>query len=133
MSDVPTVAATPPKPRLPWFVHLSPEFYDDACDNGFGWEGWAKDEEDAIKQALENCHTLNDREPYQREEDMDVDRAEVHVAEIDFRRFAGPLLHWAGTMGGWDTPLWRALEAAVREAGLTVAPIAEAELEPFAT
>jgi hypothetical protein len=73
--------------------------------------------------ALENCHIINDREPENREDDVDPDRAKVHVAEIDFRRFAGPLLHWARLMGGRDTPLWRAMEAAVRQAGLTVAPL----------
>lgn len=57
------------------------------------------------------------------DEDVDPKRAKVHVAEIDFRRFAGPLLHWARTKGGWDTPLWKTMEAAVTAAGLQVAPL----------
>jgi len=44
--------------RLPWFVKVSPEFYDDPCDVGFGWEGWATDEDDAVTQALEECHLV---------------------------------------------------------------------------
>ncbi len=43
------------KMRLPWFVTVSPEFYDDACDTGYGWEGWATDQDDAVAQALEEC------------------------------------------------------------------------------
>ncbi|HEY5106723.1 MAG TPA: hypothetical protein VII73_08115 [Caulobacteraceae bacterium] len=108
---------------LPWFVKVSPEFYDDAYDVGFGWEGWAVDADDAVIQALEECHLINDRDPEDRDEDLDPKRAKIHVAEIDFRRFAGPLLHWARTMGGWETPLWRAMEAAVIAAGLPVLPL----------
>ncbi len=111
------------KLRLPWFVKVSPEFYDDACDVGFGWEGWACDDDDAVAQALEECHLFNEREPDFHVEDVDPKRAKVHVAEIDFRRFAGPLLHWARTMGGWDTPLWKTMEDAVTAAGLHVAPL----------
>jgi len=111
------------KKRLPWFVKVSPRFYDDACDVGFGWEGWATDDDDAVAQALEECHLFNEREPESYDEDVDPRRAKVHVAEIDFRRFAGPLLHWARTMGGWETPLWKAMEAAVTAARLPVAPL----------
>ena len=111
------------KSRLPWFVCVSPEYYDDACDTGFSWEGWAVDEDEVVLQALFSCHTINDREPDCRLEDVDPSRAEVHVAEIDFRRFAGPLVHWARSMGGWDTPLWNAIEAAVVESGLEIAPL----------
>jgi len=118
---------TPAKSRLPWFVTVTPEYYDDDADTGFSWEGWAVNEDDAILQALENCHIVNDRDPEDREDDIDTNRAKVHVAEIDFRRFAGPLLDWARSMGGWDTPLWKALEAAIREAGLTVAPLTAPE------
>lgn len=111
------------KKRLPWFVKVSPEFYDDACDVGYGWEGWAADAADAVVQALEECHLDNDRDPERREEDVDPKHAKVHVAEIDFRRFAGPLVYWARTMGGWETPLWKAMEAAVTAAGLPVLPL----------
>ena len=116
------IDAPPSKARLPWFVCISPEYYDDACDTGFKWEGWAVDEEDAASQALEYCHVINDREPEDREEDIDPDRAKVHVAEIDFRRFAGPLMQWARATGNTETPLWKSMEAAVRVAGLTVVP-----------
>jgi hypothetical protein len=108
--------------KLPWFVKVSPEFYDDPCDTGFGWEGWATDEEDAVAQALERCHVVNERDPDSHDEDVDPDRAKVHVAEIDFYRFAGPLVHWARSIGGVDTPLWNAMEAAVAAARLRVAP-----------
>jgi len=110
------------KMRLPWFVTVSPEFYDDACDTGYGWEGWATDEDDAVAQALEECHLINDRDAEDREDDLDPERAKLHVAEIDFRRFAGPLVHWARSMGGCDTPLWKTMEAAVMTAGLPVVP-----------
>ena len=101
---------------------MSPDYYDDAADTGFSWEGWAFNEDDAILRALEDCHVVNARDPEDREDDIDTGRAKVHVAEIDFRRFAGPLLHWARSMGGFETPLWRAIEEAVRQTGLTVAP-----------
>lgn len=122
--------ATASKPReaeetqslLPWFVKVSPEFYDDACDVGYGWEGWATDADDAVTQALEECHTDNDREPDWYDEDVDRKRAKVHVAEIDFRRFAGPLVHWARLAGASETPLWKAMEAAVAAAKLPVVP-----------
>ena len=130
MADMPPVVtdATSAKPLLPWFVKVSPEFYDDSCDTGFGWEGWAIDEDDAVRQALEACCLTNDREPETWEGDVDPDEARVHVAEIDFRQFAGPLLHWARLNGGVDTPLWRLFAAAVEEAKLRVAPMTEAEL-----
>jgi hypothetical protein len=108
--------------RLPWYVCLSPEFYDDAADTGFGWEGWATDEDDAITQALEACHAINDREAYQHAEDLDRDAAKVHVAEIDFRRYAGPLLHWARSTGNARAPIWQAIERAVIGAKIDVAP-----------
>ncbi|MGI8839454.1 MAG: hypothetical protein ACR2F8_01495 [Caulobacteraceae bacterium] len=111
------------KTRLPWFVTVSPEFYDDACDTGFRWEGWAADEDDAVAQALAECHLINDRDPENREDDVDRERAKVHVAEIDFRRFAGPLVHWARSVAACKTPLWKAMEAAVVEAGLPVLPL----------
>ena len=125
MSDtsVAIVDVVPARTRLPWFVAVSPKYYNDAADTGFGWEGWAAGDGDAIRQALEECHVVNDREPETWDDDVDSDQAKVHVAEIDFRRFAGPLVHWARSMGGWDTPLWRAIEAAVGEAGLAVAPL----------
>ena len=104
----------------PWFVKLSPEFYDDACDVGYGWEGWASGEDDAIAQALEQCHRDNDRALDCHEEDVDPSRADIHVAEIDFRRFAGPLVHWARQAGVCDGPLWEAMEAAVATAKLPV-------------
>jgi len=107
---------------LPWFVKVSPEFYDDACDVGYGWEGWASGAEDAIAQALEECHLDNDRNPDWHEKDVDPKRAKVHVAEIDFRRFAGSLVHWARLAGVADTPLWQAMEAAVAAAQLPVVP-----------
>ena len=110
------------KVRLPWFVKVSPEFYDDACDTGYGWEGWAFNADDALVQALDECHLDNDREPEQHDEDVDPARAKVHVAEIDFRQFAGPLVHWARMMGGWEAPLWDAMEAAVAAADLPVVP-----------
>ena len=53
--------------RLPWFVKVSPEFYDDRSDTGYGWEGWAFNADDAVAQALEQCHLDNDHEPEQRE------------------------------------------------------------------
>jgi hypothetical protein len=115
--------ATPSKTRLPWYVCVSPCYYDDAADTGFGWEGWAVDDDDAILQALEDCRIVNQRDPEDREDDLDTCRAKVHVAEIDFRRFAGPLLHWARSMGGFDSPLWGAMEEAVSKARLTVAPL----------
>lgn len=126
MPDIPpfTPDATSTKLLLPWFVKVSPEFYDDACDTGFGWEGWAVDSDDAIRQALEDCSLTNDRDRDSWDDDVDPAGAKVHVAEIDFRQFAGPLLHWARSMGGVDTPLWRLFEAAVRDANLTVAPLA---------
>ena len=111
------------KVRLPWFVTVSPEFYDDAYDTGYGWEGWATDQDDALTQALEECHLDNDRDPEDRERDLDPERARVHAAEIDFRRFAGPLVHWARSMGGCETPLWKAMEAAVAAADLPVVPL----------
>jgi len=111
------------KTLLPWFVKVSPEFYDDARDVGYGWEGWAEDSDDAVAQALEECHLDNDRDPKFHDEDVDPRRAKVHVAEIDFRRLAGPLLHWAQTMGGWETPLWKTMETAVAVAGLPVRPL----------
>jgi hypothetical protein len=104
--------------RLPWFVNVSPEFYDDPGDTGFGWEGWATNEADAITQALEDCHAANGRDA----EDIDPETAQVHVAEIDFRRFAGPLLHWARATGNADAPIWKAMERAVIAAKLDVAP-----------
>jgi hypothetical protein len=102
---------------------VSPEYYDDAADTGFKWEGWTNGEDDAVRQALESCHLINDREPGDREDDVDPDRAIVHVAEIDFRRFAGPLLHWAREVGTLDAPLWKMLDAAVQAARLEVAPL----------
>ncbi len=125
MNDMPAAPTDviPSRTRLPWFVCVSPDYYDDAADSGCKWEGWAVDEDDAILQALEDCHKVNDRDPEERENDIDLDRAVVHVAEIDFRRLAGPLVHWARSMGGWDSPLWLTVEAAVREAGLPVAPL----------
>jgi hypothetical protein len=115
--------AAPEETRLPWFVNVSPYYYDDAADTGFGWEGWALDEVDAIRQALRDCHAVNDREPETKDDDIDPAQAIVHVAEIDFRRLAGPLVHWARSMGGFDTPLWRLMETAVHEANLSVAPL----------
>jgi hypothetical protein len=128
--------ATALKPReaeeaqslLPWFVKVSPEFYDDACDVGYGWEGWATDADDAVTQALKECHLDNDRDPDWYDEDVDRKRAKVHVAEIDFRRFAGPLLHWARLTGGSETPLWKAMEAAVAAAKLPVVPWTPGEI-----
>jgi len=119
--------ATEASTRLPWFVNVSPEYYDDDADTGYGWEGWAANEDDAVVQALKQCHRVNDREPEDREDDLDPERAKVHVAEIDFRRFAGPLVHWARSMGGWETPLWQAMEAAVTAAGLPVVPLDRGE------
>ena len=75
-----------------------------------------------MAQALEECHLINDRDPENREDDLDPERAKVHVAEIDFRRFAGPLVHWARSRGGCETVLWKAMEAAVTAAGLPVVP-----------
>ena len=83
----------------------------------------ATDQDDAVAQALEECHLINDRDPENREDDLDPERAKVHVAEIDFRRFAGPLVHWARSEGGCKTPLWEAMEAAVMSAGLPVLPL----------
>ncbi len=133
MSNIPdaTVDAAPSKRLLPWYVNVSPEYYTDAYDTGFGWEGWAIDEDDALRQALEDCSFVNDRDPEDWNNDVDPSRAKIHVAAINFRKFAGPLLHWAQTMGGWDIPLWRALEAAARESGLEVEPFTEAELGGF--
>jgi len=116
------IADTQHQGRLPWYVCVSPEFYDDAADTGFGWEGLATDEDDAIAQALESCHVVNDRDTYQYAEDVDRDAAKVHVAEIDFRRFAGPLLHWARSTGNVEAPLWKAVERAVIAAKLDVVP-----------
>jgi hypothetical protein len=113
--------------RLPWFVKVSPDYYDDPCDTGYGWEGWAVDADDAVAQALAECHLDNDREPDLHDADVDPARAKIHVVEVDFRRFAGPLVHWARTMGGWDSPVWDAMEAAVAKAGLAVAPFADVE------
>lgn len=110
------------KARLPWFVKVSPEFYDDAYDTGYGWEGWAADGNDAVAQALKECHLINDRDPEDGKDDLDQGRAKVHVAEIDFRRFAGPLVHWARSECVRDAPLWKAMEAAVAAAGLPIAP-----------
>jgi hypothetical protein len=118
----------PLKTPVPWFVCVSPDYYDDDADTGFNWEGWAIGEEDAVRQALERCHVINDRDPEDRESDVDPAQAIVHVAEVDFRRFAGPLVHWARSMGGWDTPLWKVMETAVREAGLVVAPFEALDL-----
>ncbi len=109
--------------RLPWFVKVSPAFYNNPADTGFGWECWATDENDAIAQALKACHRTNDREDDQYEEEMDLNKAKVHVAEIDFRRFAGPLLHWARSTGNVETALWKAMERAVIAAKLQVAPL----------
>ena len=117
----------PPETLFPWFVSVSPQYYDDDADVGFSWEGWAVDEEDAILQALETCHLINDRDGEDRGDDMDPGQAKVHVAEIDFRRFAGPLVHWVRSIGGWNTPLWTAMEAAVHKAGLAVAPLTTLE------
>ncbi len=111
--------------RLPWFVKVSPDYYDDPRDTGYGWEGWASNADEAVTQALDQCHVDNDREPGHHDEDIDPERATVHVAEIDFRRFAGPLVHWARTMGGWQSPLWDAMEAAVAAANLPVVPFAQ--------
>ena len=108
--------------HLPWFVKVSPKFYKDDCDVGYGWEGWATDADDAVAQALDECHLDNDRESDWRDEDVDPRRAKVHVAEIDFRRFAGSLVHWAQQAGECETPLWKALKAAVAAAGLPVVP-----------
>jgi hypothetical protein len=113
----------PQEIRLPWFVNVSPYYYEDAADTGFGWEGWAVDEVEAIRQALRDCHAVNDREPETEEDDIDPAQAIVHVAEIDFRRLAGPLVHWARSRDGCDIPLWRLMETAVREAKLSVAPL----------
>ncbi|MDQ2859629.1 MAG: hypothetical protein M3T55_02665 [Pseudomonadota bacterium] len=115
------------KIRLPWFVKVSPKFYDDAFDTGYGWEGWARDEHDALAQALEECRLDNDRDPEDREADLNPQGARVHVAEIDFRRLAGPLVHWARSEGGCETPLWKAMEAAVMAAGLPVLPLGLSE------
>lgn len=101
---------------------MSPEFYDDPADTGFGWEGWAIDDADAIAQALEECHVTNDRDPEVYADDLDRDAAKVHVAEIDFRRFASPLLHWARATGNAEEPIWKAMERAVVATKLDVAP-----------
>lgn len=129
MTDSETVPgdAIAARPRLPWFVKVSPEFYDDASDTGYGWEGWTVDADDAIRLALEQCHFDNDREADQFAADTDLARAKVHVAEIDFRRLAGPLVHWAQMMGGWDAPVWRALERAVASAGLSLVAFEDPE------
>lgn len=112
----------PDPSRLPWYVTVSPEFYDDPGDTGFGWEGWATDENDAIAQALEACHVTNDGDTEDHADDVDPNAAKVHVAEIDFRRFAGPLLHWARATGNADAPIWKAMERAVIAAKVDVAP-----------
>ncbi|MHB8529821.1 MAG: hypothetical protein ACYC8V_09965 [Caulobacteraceae bacterium] len=109
------------KVRLPWFVTVSPEYSDDPYDTGYGWAGWAVDADDAVAQALEKCHRINDRDAEDRDEDLDPERA--RVVEIDFHRLAGPLVHWARTTGGWDTPLWKAMEAAVAASDLPVGPL----------
>lgn len=75
-----------PATPLPWFVNVWPDYYDDDDDTGFNWEGWAVDESDAVRQALETCHVINEREPEDRAGDIDPARAKVCVAEIDFRR-----------------------------------------------
>ncbi len=80
MSTVDSVCA---QGLLPWFVKVSPKFYDDACDVGFGWEGWARDEDDAVRQALEECHQMNEREPEDHDEDVDPDRAKVLLRKWD--------------------------------------------------
>ena len=104
-------------------MKVSPEFYDDACDVGFGWEGGARDEDDAVKQALEECRETNERDQEDHAEDVDPERAKVHVAEIDFRRFAGPLMHWAITTGNAGAPIWKAMLKAVAAADLPVTPL----------
>ena len=118
----PTTVDVRPGCRLPWFVLISPEYCDDECDTGYGWEGWATDEDDAIAQALQDCFDANDRDVEDHAYDVDPFNAKLHTAEIDFRRFAGPLVHWARTTGNADAPMWRALEYAVAESKLIVAP-----------
>ncbi len=133
MAETPPIAkdATQAKALLPWFVKVSPEFYDGDLDTGFGWEGWAVSADDAVRQALEDCSLTNDREPDSWDDDVDPEQAKIHAAEINFRQFAGPLLRWARSVGGLDTPLWRLFEAAVREADLTAAPLTDAQLGVF--
>jgi hypothetical protein len=77
---------------------------------------------DFFNGLLEECHVTNDRDAEDYSDDVDPDAAKVHVAEIDFRRFAGPLLHWARATGNAETPIWKAMERAVIAAKLDVAP-----------
>ena len=116
MSELIDTSAWVDRALLPWYVKVSPEFYDDDGDVGFGWEGLARDDLDAVRQALEECHHINDREAEDHDEDVDLDRAKVHVAEIDFRRFAGPLMHWAITTGNAQAPIWKSMLKAVAAA-----------------
>lgn len=85
--------------RLPWFVCVSPAYYDDPCDTGYNWEGEADDRDDAVRQALIQCHIDNDRayegqpeedwpdDHYGEPETIDPDdlSVTVHAAEPDFR------------------------------------------------
>jgi hypothetical protein len=82
----------------------------------------ATDDSDAIRQALEDCHVKNDREPYDHLDDIHPKAAKLEVAEIDLRRFAGPLVHWARSTGNSESPIWKMMELAVVAAELDVGP-----------
>lgn len=83
---------------LPWFVCVSPEYYDDDDDTGFNWEGMAYSHDDAVRRALIDCHLQNKRairwgDEFEGNIDPDGSDITVHVAEPDFRtlcrRFIG--------------------------------------------
>lgn len=50
-------------PVTRWAVIIWPEWYDDADDTGYGWEGEAKDEADAVAQACRECDADNGHAP----------------------------------------------------------------------
>jgi len=101
--------------RLPWFVTVSPEYYDDSGDTGYGWEGWATDAEDAVTQALEECHLVNHRDAEEREEDVDQEAPRSMSSKSTSAVSPGPLCTGRGRWAAgrrrfgkpWKRRLWR--------------------------
>ena len=96
---------------FPWFVCVSPDFYDDADDTGYSWEGVAANSDEAVAFALLACWADNERDeseyPIPSPDDSSVT---VHCCDIDWRGMVIDLLQARRT--GDTRNAFAALEAA---------------------
>lgn len=88
-----TQVETTAQGAFPWFVCLSPDFYDDPDDTGYYWEGVASTSDQAVSLALAACWDENDLDPVENPIPAPDDSSvSIHVCEIDWRGMVIDLL-----------------------------------------